>query len=263
MTREQEAQDNVPATVPAASGRRLSNQIGRAFRGTFGAKTGLRTIMRSVAAEMLAAGATEQSVARALEMCVLHHPARTDCDSHSLISGASHSAVLIELASECVADVARSDGGAVRSPRKPAVGSAGPSGRGSTWRGTTDRIVLVVEPDAAPRAELRALLERNGYTVVATSGADDAVAIIDSTQIGLVVTEMYLESRTGRCLLPMIAGSPARRRARVLAYTRHGRASDREWAITNGASGYVLKRNGAARVLEVVRRLAPSGIGAE
>ena len=124
-------------------------------------------------------------------------------------------------------------------------------------RRTNDPIVLIVDPDEAARAELRSLLERNGYTVVATSAADAAVAIMDSARIGLVVTEIYLESVTARCLLPMIAGSVSRRRAKVLAYTRHGYVKDRRWAAAHGASGYVLKRNGAARLLDVVGRLAP------
>lgn len=124
-------------------------------------------------------------------------------------------------------------------------------------RRTNDPIVLIVDPDEAARAELRSLLERSGYTVVATSAADAAVAILDSARIGLIVTEIYLESVTARCLLPMIAGSVSRRRAKVLAYTRHGYVKDRRWAAAHGASGYVLKRNGAARLLDVVGRLAP------
>ena len=124
-------------------------------------------------------------------------------------------------------------------------------------RRTNAPVVLIVDPDEAARAELRSLLERNGYTVVATSAADAAVAIIDSTQIGLVVTEMYLDSAAARCLLPMIAGSVSRRRPKVLAYTQHGHVKDRRWAAAHGASGYVLKRNGAARLLDVVGRLAP------
>ncbi len=120
-----------------------------------------------------------------------------------------------------------------------------------------DPVVLIVDPDEAAPAELRALLERSGYTVVATSAADAAVAIMDGARIGLVVTEMYLASGTAACLLPMIARSASRRRARVLAYTQHGRAKDRHWAAAHGASGYVLKRNGAARLLAVVGRLAP------
>ena len=96
-----------PAVVPAASGRRLSSQISRAYRGTFGAETGLRTLMRSIAAQMLAAGATEECVRQAFELCVMDHPARAGRDSHSLISRKSHSATLVEIANECVAAAGR------------------------------------------------------------------------------------------------------------------------------------------------------------
>jgi len=107
MNRERDAHEHFPALIPAASGRRLSSQIGRAFRGGVSAKAGLRAIVRSVAAQMLAAGATEGSVTRALETCVRDHPARIGRDPHSLISGKSHSSILVELAYECVAGVAR------------------------------------------------------------------------------------------------------------------------------------------------------------
>jgi hypothetical protein len=103
VNRERDAHENFPTILPAASGRRLSSQIGRAFRGTFGAQTGLRTLMQSIAAKMLVDGVTEQGIAQAFETCVLQHPARMGRDSHSLISGKSHSAMLVELANECVA----------------------------------------------------------------------------------------------------------------------------------------------------------------
>src|SRR6185312_11146801 len=112
MNRERDAHDHFPPTLPAASGRRLSSQIGRAFRGTFGAETGLRTLLRLVAKEMLAAGATEQCVRETLERCVMEHPARVGRDANSLLSGKSHSAVLVEIANECVAAVAGDKTGA-------------------------------------------------------------------------------------------------------------------------------------------------------
>jgi len=118
------------------------------------------------------------------------------------------------------------------------------------------RTVLIVEPDADARSALRALLEDDGYTVVATGAADDAMSVIGNPKIRLVVTELYLGNGTSRCLLSAISGPLRGRRPNVLAYTRHGRAKDRAWAIAAGADGYVLKRNGEARLLEVVGRLS-------
>jgi len=118
-----------------------------------------------------------------------------------------------------------------------------------------DRTVLIVEPDAESRARLRATLESDGYTVIATSGGDDALSLIDNPQIRLVVTELYLGNRKSHCLLNAICTPSRLRRAKVLAYTTHGRASDRAWAAASGADAYVLKKNGAARLLEVAGRL--------
>lgn len=253
--RQRDAHDSVPTVVPAASGRRLASQIGRAFRGTFGAKTGLRTLMQSIAEKMLADGVTAQGVAQAFEACVMQHPARTGCDSPSLISGKPPSAVLVGLATECVAAASLQAQRAI----EPFTPSSQISRRGGIMHRTKDPVVLIVDPDEAARAELHSLLERSGYTVVATSAADAAVAIMDGARVSLVVTEMYLASGKALCLLPMIAGSVSRRRAKVLAYTQHGHAKDRRWAAAHGASGYVLKRNGSARLLDVVGRLAPRG----
>lgn len=121
MNRERNAHDHLPPLVPVASGRRLSSQISRAFRGTFGAKTGLRTLMQSVAEKMLADGVTAPEIARAFETCVMQHPARIGCDSHSLISGKAHSAALVELATECVAAASLRDtvGGPLQVRRLP------------------------------------------------------------------------------------------------------------------------------------------------
>jgi two-component system chemotaxis sensor kinase CheA len=119
-----------------------------------------------------------------------------------------------------------------------------------------DPTVLIVESDAGARSGLRALFERDGYTVVATSGADDALFIVDNPRITLVVTELYLENRKSRCLLNAICQPSPHRRTKVLAYTRHGRPRDRAWAVAAGADGYVLKKNGEARLLEVAGRLS-------
>ena len=118
------------------------------------------------------------------------------------------------------------------------------------------RTVLIVEPDAESRTALRSALERDGFLVVSTAGAADALPLVEGPGISLVVTELYLESGSDRCLLHTLRESSYRSEARVLAYTRHSKAEDRAWAIAEGADGYVLKKNGEAHLLDVVRRLS-------
>jgi len=149
----------------------------------------------------------------------------------------------------CVADVPPPPGRAASAGRGDSRASRSSLPLiGSAMRRNADRTVLIVEPDADARAQLRATLEGDGYTVIATSGGDDALSIIDQSRIKLVVTELYLGNRKSRCLLNAICTPPPARRAKVLAYTRHGRARDRAWAARAGAAQRVGARRRAPRL---------------
>jgi hypothetical protein len=99
--------DGRTATLSDAAARRLANQLARAFRGTYEANTGLRSVMRSVARQMLGTGSSRAAVTRALAGCVLNHPARLGADPRDSLTGDAHSRALVELARDCVADAAR------------------------------------------------------------------------------------------------------------------------------------------------------------
>lgn len=94
------------AVLTPASARRVSNQIGRAYRGTYGAKTGLRTIVRAIARQLLVDGLTTDVVARAFEQCVLMHPDRPGHDPLNVVTGQTYSEMLVALTRESIASVA-------------------------------------------------------------------------------------------------------------------------------------------------------------
>ena len=102
-----EAHDPAHGVLLRLDTRRLSNQISRVYRGTFGARTGLRTIVRTMARQALGAGASPSDVARAFEIQVLSHSAHLAADRHDDGAGELRSQSLIELTQQCVADVAR------------------------------------------------------------------------------------------------------------------------------------------------------------
>ena len=93
-------------TIPSVAARRLSNQIGRAYRGTYGAEDGLRILVCATARQLLIDGATPRSVTRALEQCVMVHPDRPITPPRPM-SDVVGSAALVRLTRECVAGVAR------------------------------------------------------------------------------------------------------------------------------------------------------------
>ncbi|MDB4878461.1 MAG: hypothetical protein JWM41_4907 [Gemmatimonadetes bacterium] len=94
LTSRADAATDIP---PAATARRLNNQIARAFRGTYGARTGLRTIVRLTTHQMLQSGMPRDAIQRTLEQCVLNHPARLLSDPHNIVTGESQSTTLAQL----------------------------------------------------------------------------------------------------------------------------------------------------------------------
>ena len=77
-----------------ATAHRLDQQIKRAFRHTYGAEAGLRTLVRLAATEMLRAGASRDVVRKALIERVEDHPGR---GKPSLLTGETQSAALTRL----------------------------------------------------------------------------------------------------------------------------------------------------------------------
>ena len=118
--------------------------------------------------------------------------------------------------------------------------------------------ILFVQSEAGSSSELREKLENRGYTVVEASDSAAAMDIVNCSEIGLVVTELYLPVGKSRCLARVIAKSPALRRTKLLAYTAHGKREDRDWARRIGADGYVITRSGEDRFLSVVDHLMES-----
>lgn len=102
-----EAHDPADGVLPRADTRRLSNQIARVYRGTFGARTGLQTIVRMIARQALSTGASPGDIARAFELQVLSHAAHLAAEGRGDGAADLQSQSLIELTQQCVADVAR------------------------------------------------------------------------------------------------------------------------------------------------------------
>ena len=93
--------------LPDAAARRLSNQIDRACRGTFGAQVGLQTIVRSVARQLLRTGSPPNVVSRLLTECVLHHPGALGTDRGAVVNGKVNLSTLVALTEQSVAEVVR------------------------------------------------------------------------------------------------------------------------------------------------------------
>ena len=94
------------AVVPEAAARRIANQVARAYRGTYGARTGLRTLVNSVSVQMLRGGSSADAVVRAIVDLVRTCPIPAIDGSPTAISDPLSADALAELTAEYASSAA-------------------------------------------------------------------------------------------------------------------------------------------------------------
>lgn len=98
-------------------------------------------------------------------------------------------------------------------------------------------------------------LEHAGFEVHVAETGD---ALLDSaTRDGpdLIIAEIYLRCRKGRCTVQCMKTDPVLRRIPVLVYTSRVLPGDEQWARDIGAEGFLMKPARIETVLRAVRTL--------
>lgn len=120
------------------------------------------------------------------------------------------------------------------------------------------RTILLVEPDSPLRESWRCGLAAMGFHVRESSDPSGALMTAMRSQVDLLVTELYLPTRTERCLVRASRREPALRHMKILVVSNHATADDRNWALAAGADAYLIKPVRLGRMLQVAGRLAMS-----
>jgi DNA-binding NtrC family response regulator len=69
-----------------------------------------------------------------------------------------------------------------------------------------ERLILVVDDEEPQRRVLAGFLRKAGYEVEAVGGADDALAVVSSRTVDLVLTDLRMPGKTGVELLDAVRG---------------------------------------------------------
>jgi hypothetical protein len=88
---------------------RLQNQIARAFRRTYGAETGLRTLVWLATSQMRAAGASRSEMRLALKRCMVNRPPH-QAGHPALVTSETQTAALTTLMLAWTDEACASDG---------------------------------------------------------------------------------------------------------------------------------------------------------
>ncbi len=112
--------------------------------------------------------------------------------------------------------------------------------------------ILVVEDDPGVRTTIVTFLELEGYAVEAVSNTRDAIARLSQTAYPLVISDIYIDDRTGIDVL--VAAKKHDENALVILMSARGTMETVMAATRNGAFDYLAKPFELDTLLEAVKR---------
>ena len=117
--------------------------------------------------------------------------------------------------------------------------------------------VLVVDDEPGGAEATVGLLAADRFRGVVERDGDAALAHVRRALTSLVVSELYINTSEGPCLVTVLKGERDRLpRMRVLVHTRHESDADAEWALDAGCDVMVRKSAGEGVLMREVRRIA-------
>ncbi|NUO62307.1 MAG: response regulator [Gemmatimonadaceae bacterium] len=116
-------------------------------------------------------------------------------------------------------------------------------------------MVLVGDPDWDTRTILLRALEHAGFLARAVESGDALLDAAAGDAPDLVIAEIYLRCRSGRCTVQCMKRDPVLRVIPVLVYTSRVLASDEQWAHEIGAEGFLMKPAWIEVLVAMVRDL--------
>ena len=101
--------------------------------------------------------------------------------------------------------------------------------------------ILVVDDSATDRFVLTELLEKAGYTVSTAENGEDCLAKVDANMPDLVVMDVIMPGLNGFQTTRALSKNPATAHVPVIMCTGKEQATDRLWALRQGAKDCVIK----------------------
>lgn len=116
--------------------------------------------------------------------------------------------------------------------------------------------LLVIDDRPADLEAALVHLVRAGFATAVAHDGDGALRRVRAELTRLVVSELYVASSEGPCVVAALKRERARLpRLRILVLTRHVSARDQAWALAAGADCVLHKDAGAGALVRELRRL--------
>ncbi len=120
--------------------------------------------------------------------------------------------------------------------------------------------VLLVDDSDVTREMVRRLLEDGGFLVIGVGSADDALRILDDTQIDCMVTDIEMPGMDGLSLTKLLREDPRFADLPIVVVSTLDLPADRIAGLESGADAYLTKQGLDARgLVALVNRLGGEG----
>ncbi len=120
--------------------------------------------------------------------------------------------------------------------------------------------VLLVDDSDVTREMVRRLLEDGGFKVIGVGRADDALRVLDESQIDCMVTDIEMPGMDGLSLTKMLREDPRFADLPIVVVSTLDRPADRLAGLESGADAYLTKQGLDARdLVALVQRLGGEG----
>jgi CheY-like chemotaxis protein len=116
---------------------------------------------------------------------------------------------------------------------------------------------LIVENEVSNRILIEKVLSTRGYRCISASNGQEALNILDSESVDLILTDLSMPVLDGYRTTQLIRARPALTHVPIVAVTAYALNDESEAALNMGCTEYLTKPFKPRQLLEVVQRLLP------
>src|SRR5713101_3082030 len=127
----------------------------------------------------------------------------------------------------------------------------------SSGQGVYQPTILIVENEVSNRILIERVLSTRGYRCLSASHGQEALNILDSEHVDLILTDLSMPVLDGYRTTQLIRARPTLANVPIVAVTAYALNDESEAAIQIGCTEYLTKPFKPKQLLEVVDRLLP------
>jgi CheY-like chemotaxis protein len=123
--------------------------------------------------------------------------------------------------------------------------------------GTRQPTILIIENEVSNRILIERVLSTRGYRCISASNGQEALNILDSEYVDLILTDLSMPVLDGYRTTQLIRERPSMANVPIVAVTAYALNDENEAAMQIGCNEYLTKPFKPRQLLEVVDRLLP------